>query len=103
LKWRDMLTQGTNSSRSDPLYSNWIAQVESTGQSYLNGLDTSVNRTNLFYSYPNLATDSSDITTTYEHLRAMALAYAVPGSAMKGNSTLLQHLTNGLDWMTRYY
>ena len=64
LKWRDMLTQGTNSSRSDPLYSNWIAQVESTGQSYLNGLDTSVNRTNLFYSYPNLATDSSDITTT---------------------------------------
>jgi hyaluronate lyase len=103
LKWRDMLTQGTNSIRADPLYSNWIAQVESTGQSYLNSLDTSAGRTNLFFSYRNLATDSSDITTTYEHLRAMALAYAVPGSALQGNVTLLYYLTNSLDWMIRYY
>src|SRR6185436_13274858 len=83
VKWCEMLTQGTNSTRSDPLYSNWIAQVESTAQTYWNVLDTSSNRTNLFYNYPSLATDSSDITTTYEHLRAMALAYAVPGSVLK--------------------
>ena len=103
VKWCEMLTQGTNASRLDPLYSNWISQVETTGQSYWNALDTSSNRTNLFYNYPNLATDSSDITTTYERLRAMALAYGVSGSALQGNSTLFRNLTNGLDWMTRYY
>src|SRR5882672_9839333 len=103
VKWCEMLTQGTNSNRLDPLYSNWITQVESTAQTYWNILDTSSNRTNLFYNYPNLATDSSDITTTYEHLLAMALAYSVPASALQGNPALLYYVTNSLDWMTRYY
>src|SRR6185436_20778631 len=102
-KWRDMLTQGTNVTRVDPLYSNWMAQVETTGQSYLNQLDTSPSRTNLFSSYRSLSTDSSDITTTYERLRAMALAYALPGSVLQGNAALLSNVTNGLAWMTRYY
>jgi len=103
LKWCDMLTQGTNADRGHPLYSNWIAEVETTGQSYLQTLDTSAGRTNLFSNYRDLATDSSDITATYERLRAMALAYAVRGSALEGSFNLLYQITNSLDWMTRYY
>ncbi|HMJ90171.1 MAG TPA: polysaccharide lyase family 8 super-sandwich domain-containing protein [Candidatus Acidoferrum sp.] len=103
LRWCDMLTQGTNANRTNPLYSNWIAELESTGQSYLQTLDTSAGRTNLFYSYRNLATDSSDITTTYERLRAMALAYAVPGSVLETNATLLAEIISGLNWMNANY
>ena len=57
LKWKDMLTQGTNFSQYDPLYSAWIASVESTTRSYSNSLITASNRTYLWSTYPNLATD----------------------------------------------
>lgn len=104
LKWRDMLTQGTNATRSNPLYSNWIVQVENTGQSYLNSLNTSANRTYLWSSYTNLAMDSGDVSGTFMRLRAMALAYSVRGSGLEGNTTVFSHVTNGLDWMyARYY
>ena len=44
LKWRDMLTQGTNCNPAIPLYSNWIAEVESSAYSYLLTLNASSNR-----------------------------------------------------------
>jgi hyaluronate lyase len=103
LRWRDMLTQGTNCNRALPLYSNWVAEVESTGQSYWQSLDNSGGRTNLFYSYANLATDSSDLTTTYEHLLAMALAWAVQGSALEGNTNLQADIISGLDWLYAHH
>jgi hypothetical protein len=33
LRWRDMLTQGTNSSLGDPLYATWIDSVGSGARS----------------------------------------------------------------------
>ena len=103
LKWRDMLTQGTNISQYDPLYSGWIASVESTTRSYSNSLNTSSNRTYLWSAYPNLATDSSDISGTFGRLRAMALGYSVRGSASEGNAALRSNIVSGLDWLYANY
>ena len=103
LKWRDMLTQGTNASLANPLYSNWIASVGATAQSYWNSLNTSPNRTNLWSTYPNLAKDSSDISGSYSRLRAMALGYSVRGSSLEGNTSLRTAIISGLDWMYANY
>ncbi len=103
LKWRDMLTQGTNAGLASPLYSNWVVSVGSTAQSYWNSLNTSPNRTNLWSTYPNLARDSSDISGSFSRLRAMALGYSVRGSSLEGNTSLRATVISGLDWMYANY
>jgi hyaluronate lyase len=104
LRWRDMVTQGTNASASDPLYTAWIAQIESNARSYSNSMNTSAGRAWLWSTYSDLATDSSDITGTYSRLRAMALACTVRGSTLEGNAGLRTAVISGLDWMhTNYY
>ena len=104
LQWRDMLTQGTNSSYLSSLYFPWIASIDSSTESYLNSLNTSTNRTYLWSTYQDLATDSSDISGTYSRLRTMALAYMVQDSNWQGNTTLRDSIISGLDWMhTHYY
>ena len=100
-RWRELLTQGTNSHL--PLYERWLEEVNSKGNSYLNSMNVSPDRPYLWSAYTNLATDSSDITGTFVRLRALALAYTVPGAELQGSSTLLSRITNGLDWMTRFY
>ncbi len=104
-RWRDMLTFGTNSTKSDPTYSNWIATVvEAQAQKYWKSMNTNASRTNLWSDLNTLATDSSDITGSYGRLRAMAMGYAVHGSSNENNTTLRGAITNGLDWLyTNYY
>ena len=77
LRWRDLLTQGTNASFSNPLYQNWISSVGNSAQSYWSTMNTSPTRTNLWNAYPYPAADSSDISGTYTRLRTMALAYSI--------------------------
>ena len=104
LRWRDMVTQGTNASYSDGLYKNWIDAIGSSANSYWNSLNTNANRTNLWSAYPNLATDSSDISGTYSRLRTMALGYAVRDTVLYNNTSLRAAIISGLDWMyTNYY
>jgi len=104
LRWRDLLTQGTNASFANPLYQNWINSIGNSAQSYWSSMNTSPTRTNLWNTYANLTTDSSDITGTYSRLRIMALAYSVKDSALEGNTGLRAAIFNGLDWMhTNHY
>lgn len=103
LKWRNALTQGTNSSLSDPLYATWINSVGSSALSYSKSLNTNANRTCLWNSYANLATDSSDISGSFTRLRAMALGYAVHGSSLEGDTSLRAAIIGGLDWMFANY
>src|ERR1043166_4049925 len=104
LRWRDMLTQGTNANLSDGLYTAWINSVGSTAQSYWNSLNTSPSRTYLWSSYPNLATDSSDISGSFTRLRAMELGYAEEDSSLYKNASLRSAIISALDWMyTNYY
>lgn len=102
LKWRDMLTFGTNASLSDSNYSPWISFVGSTAQGYWNSMKTNASRTFLWSDLNHLSDpslDSSDITGTYARLKAMAMGYAVHGSSLETNAALLVAITGGLDWM----
>ncbi len=104
LRWRDLLTQGTNASFSNPLYQSWISSVGNSAQSYWSTMNTSPTRTNLWSAYPNPTADSSDISSTYSRLRTMALAYSIKDSALEGNTGLRAATISGLDWMfTNHY
>ena len=104
LKWRDMLTQGTNANSSDPLYSNWISSVSYDAQRFWNSMATNAGRTYLWSDKNRLASNSLDITTTYGRLRAMALGFSVRGSSLETNAGLGSAVRSGIDWMyTNYY
>lgn len=68
------------------------------------GIETQSTRTEL---WSDLAFPSSDprtlsahMTSTYARLRSMALAYAMPGSSLKGDSRLLAATLGGVAWMS---
>ncbi|MBB6714488.1 polysaccharide lyase 8 family protein [Clostridium gasigenes] len=44
-------------------------------------------------------TNSADVTTNYNRLYDMAVAYVMEGSRLKGNTDLLSDITYGLEWM----
>jgi hyaluronate lyase len=103
-KWFNMLTFGTNATKSDTNYYAWISQVESNAQSFSSSMATGPSRTFLWSKYSQLGSDSGDITGTYSRLRAMALGYAVQGSSNYTNVVLRSNILSGLDWMyTNYY
>src|SRR5207237_6170610 len=106
LRWRDMLTFGTNATKSDTNYFNWISSVEATAQKYLKSMNTNAGRTNL-WTDPNAnhpGIDSGHLAETYTRLRYMAMGYAVQGASNANSVALRIAITNGLDWVyTNYY
>ena len=104
LKWRDMLTMGTNVNAADPLYADWISSVANSAQRYWSTMNTSAGRTCLWNDLNALGNNSLDITTSYMRLKTMAMGYAVHGSSLESNSTLRSAILGGLTWMyTNYY
>lgn len=99
LKWRDLLTQGTNASPADPLYAGWIADVAASAQREWTKLNTNVGRTNLWSDLQTPGSDSGDVTSTYERLRSMTMGYAVRGSTLESNAALRADIISALDWM----
>lgn len=97
-KWADMLTGGANLNRSDATTAAAITSVTNTANSWWNSLNKSAARTSL-WSDAASTTDSSDISTNFSRLRAMALAYATTGSSLQGNAALRADILGGLDWM----
>src|SRR5438132_3898732 len=76
LRWRDMLTFGTNSNPADTDYSAWISSVGMDASNWWGWMSNNTTRTYLWIDYSNLTSRSSDISGTYLRLRGMALAYA---------------------------
>jgi len=61
-------------------------------------MDTNSSRTYL-WSYLPLGSNSANITSTFQQLQAMALAWAAPGSYLQGNAALASAINGGLDFM----
>jgi hyaluronate lyase len=79
------------------------SSVASTASGYLNSMDTSPGRAYL-WSYLPLGNTSANITSTFQQLEQMALAWAMPGSPSYGSSSLASAINGGLDFMcTNYY
>lgn len=103
LKWRDALTGGTNLPLADSIVQSRLASIASTAQGFWSTLNTSPTRTNLWAdaARPN---ESEDITTCYNRLRAMALAWATRGCSLETNAALGADIVSALDWAyTNYY
>ena len=97
-KWSTLIAGGTNYNASDPNITAAIASLTKTAQTDWNSLNTSASRTYLWSDLTS-ATDSSQITTSYSRLRAMALAYATVGSTLQSSGSLGTDLSCALEWM----
>ena len=77
-----------------------IANITNTANGYWNSMETSPSRTELWSYLPfGSSSDAESINGTFGNLQAMALAWATPGCALYGNTSLASAVTNGLDWM----
>ncbi len=68
--------------------SNWTTMVKTGG-----------NGRSFLWSDLASTTVSSQLSSNYGRLRAMALAYASTGSTLQGNASLLTDILGGLEWM----
>ena len=97
LKWRDTIV-GAGYDVGDPNVASRLTSIASQANSYWTSMDVSPSRTYLWSDIAS-TTISSQISTNYSRLRAMALAYATPGCSLQANATLLADLLSALDWM----
>lgn len=97
-KWAEMLTGGSHLDLTDPAVASSISRLSSLANSYWSTMDKSPTRAFLWADLAS-TTDTGDITASYERLKSMALAYATPGSSLKGNASLKADIVRGLDWM----
>jgi hyaluronate lyase len=74
------------------------SSIASTANGYLSSMDTNSSRAYL-WSYLPFGSNSANITTTYQQLETMALAWATPGSSLQGSSSLAAAVVSGLNWM----
>lgn len=79
------------------------ASVAATANGYWSSMNTSSGRTYL-WSYLPLGSTSANLTTSFQQLEQMALAWAMPGSPLQGNTSLAAAIDGGLDFIcTNYY
>jgi hypothetical protein len=97
-KWWQVQTGGTNYSLSDSLVKSRLSSITNSALGYWNTMDKSGVNTYLWSDLTS-TTDSSQISSAYGRLRAMALAYATYGSYLRGNATLAADIQTGLNWM----
>lgn len=74
------------------------SSVAATANSYWDSMDTGSGRAYL-WNYLPLGSTSANITSTYQQLEQMALAWAMPGSSLYRNSSLASAIDSGLDFM----
>ena len=97
-KWVEMLTGGSHLDLTDPAVASSVSSLSSMANSYWSTMDKSPTRAFLWADLAD-PIDTGDITASYERLKSMALAYATPGSSLKGNASLRADIVRGLDWM----
>lgn len=97
-KYATVLTGGTAYSLSDPDIAAKIVTITDSAQRYWDTMYKSAERVRLWDDSP-FGNDSASVTRTYEHLKAMALAYSTHGSGLEGNVQLKADLIGALDWM----
>jgi hyaluronate lyase len=85
------------------------SSVSNTAYSAWTTMNTNAAHTNLNYLWSDLPlgsqdnTGSGNIASTFQRLRNMALAYALPTCGYYTNTSLATEITKGMDWMTTNY
>jgi hyaluronate lyase len=96
--WWTLQTGGTNYSLTNLLVKTRLTSITNTANSYWNSMDKTGTNAFLWSDYAS-TTDSAHISGCYSRLRAMALAYATPGSYLRSNATLAADIQLGLNWL----
>ena len=99
LRWRDFLTGGTNLDTGEPAVANALDSLAAAAQSYWDRLEKSSSRSFLWSDLPATDTQSAQITTSYDRLKKMALAYVTKGSRLEAGTNFLADIILALDWM----
>lgn len=89
--WLNQLV-GTN------LSSSTLASRVNSANDYWSSMNTNADRTSLWNDLP-IGSVSANISSTFNRLKTMALAWATPGCALHDNANLAAAVTGGLDWM----
>lgn len=97
-KWKTMLTGGSNYDLNDPNIDANIDGITQTAQSLWSSMLKATDRKSLWPGV-TFGDDPGRITTTYNNLYSMALAYATIGSDLYQNQDMLQNIISGLEWM----
>ncbi|OME01437.1 hypothetical protein BSK64_21605 [Paenibacillus odorifer] len=97
LKWYDRLSGGQYDG-SDPDIAASISAQAASAAVLWESMDKSSGRTSL-WSDTASTTDSQFITSAYNRLKTMALAYSVEGSELYGNSVLANDIVSAINWM----
>ena len=100
-KWGEILVGGTNLNVADPAITSAIAKYSNSGSNYWSSMNKSVSRTYL-WSDAASSNNSSHITTSFNRLGLMAMAYATTNSSLQNNAALASDINSALDWMYTY-
>lgn len=96
-KWQELLV-GSSNSNADTDIAARIAAITDTANASWTTMNTSSSRTSL-WSDLTLWTSSATMTSTYNRLKGMSIAYATPGSSLYNNASLAGDIISGLNWM----
>jgi len=97
VRWKASLT-GWDLELTDPAIAARVRSVESSGRSVWNSMDKSAARKYL-WSDLSSTTVSSQMSSSYNRLRSMALALETRGTALYGDGQLAADIIAALDWM----
>ena len=75
-----------------------LTSVANTANGYWDSMVLSSSGSYLWSDLP-LGSVSGNISSTYDRLQAMALAWATPGCSLQGNASLASAVVGGLNWM----
>ncbi len=92
LYWWNTMTGGSNSSAST------LTSRANSANTYWTSLITTNGRPCLWSDLP-LGSKSANLSSTFNRLKTMALAWTSPGCSLEGNTNLAAAITGGLDWM----
>ena len=96
--WWQLQTGGTNYSLSDSVVKSRFQSITNNALNRMNSMDKTGTNTYLWSDLTS-TTDSSQISSAYQRLQQMALAYATYGCALYANATLATNIQIGLNWM----
>ncbi|MGL4873293.1 MAG: polysaccharide lyase family 8 super-sandwich domain-containing protein [Clostridium sp.] len=77
-----------------------VKTTESNGNKHWKSMNKDVNRKGLWKDAES-TTNSAHITTQFNRLYDMALAYTMKGSELKGDEELLKDIVDGLEWLKK--
>jgi hyaluronate lyase len=98
LKWLASLTGGTSYDPADPAAQELLSRVTASANAQWSRLVTNSARTFLWSDLTSTA-NSSEITTAYNRILAMAMAWATRGGPFYSNALLGTDIVGTLDWM----